>query len=219
MTKESEEEFFIFDDSAGDIEVEPTIISAGEELNLEKLDPTMSEIMIGAGWDLKPFDAQPIDLDVSCFLLDKDGKTRENSDFVFYNAMQGADGAIIHNGDSRTGAGDGDDETISVDLRGISFEVLRVVFVLTIYDATAREHNLDGVRGGFLRIVDMRNSHEIARYVLDDELKDKKEEGMIVAQLERSGQGWKFKALGESIEGGLSEIAKRYDIIVAEDNG
>ncbi|HBH26196.1 MAG TPA: chemical-damaging agent resistance protein C [Rhodospirillaceae bacterium] len=192
-------------------------LSTGQEVDLTALDPTLAEVMIGAGWDLRPFDAQPLDVDISCFLLDAHGQTKANADFIFYNNMEGPAAAVIHNGDSRTGAGEGDDETISIDLRGLSLEVARVVFTLTIHDGAEREQSLAGIRGGFLRVTDRSNGHEIARYVLDEALEGRAETGMLVAELERLGPNWVFRALGEPVEGGLAAIATRYGVVVAEE--
>lgn len=213
----TDDDFFSYAPEEEDAGPPPNFVEKGQSLDLTALDATLHEIMIGAGWDLKPFDAEPLDADVSCFLLNAQGKTRENADFVFYNAMEGCGGAVIHNGDSRTGAGEGDDETISLDLHAVPFDVARIVFVLTIHDGAEREQDLSGVKGGFLRLVDRRNSHEIARYVLDNALVGVTETGMLVAELERNGHNWTFRALGEPEAGGLAVLARRYGIVVAED--
>lgn len=212
------DDFFNFAPQEGESVPNGIILSCGQELDLTHLDPSLTELMIGAGWDLRPFDVQPLDVDISCFLLDATGQTRTNADFVFYNAMEGPDNAIVHHGDSRTGAGEGDDETISLNLFTLPFNVARVVFALTLHDGIEREQSLSGIRGGFLRLVDKRNSHEIARYILDADLEGKTETGILIAELERIGSHWTFRALGQPVVGGLSEIATRYGIIVAEEH-
>ncbi len=109
----------IFDPSLDNVEVEVphNRIKRNEEVNLTAWDPSMKNLLIGVGWELLAFDGNPIDLDVSCFLLNKNEKTRVDSDFVFYNNTEGCNRAVIHNGDNRTGAGDGDDETIYIKLK------------------------------------------------------------------------------------------------------
>src|SRR5688572_20107476 len=87
-------------------------VKKGEEINISRLDPGIRDITIGVGWDLKRFEGDPIDVDASVFLLDKNDRTRQDEDFVFYNNFIGREGAVKHMGDSRTGAGDGDDEKI-----------------------------------------------------------------------------------------------------------
>ena len=91
-----------------DIELEDNVVQLGGEVNIIERDPALKKIIIGAGWDVNIFNSDVLDLDVSLFLLDKDGKTRVDEDFVFYNQREINHGAIRHHGDSRTGAGDGD---------------------------------------------------------------------------------------------------------------
>ncbi len=208
----------IFDPEVVDVNVQisDNFIFKGGEINLSKVDPTMTKIMVGIGWKLNAFDADSIDLDMSCFLLNKHGKTRENEDFIFYNNLQSSEGAIVHNGDCLTGAGDGDNETISLDLNNIPYEVSEIVFVLSIYRGAEKEQGMHSVRDGYLRVVNASNSHEIARYNLNEDVEGSEETAMIVASISRQGPKWHFKAIGEFVEGGLAKIATDYDIIVQE---
>ncbi|MCI5059663.1 MAG: TerD family protein [Alphaproteobacteria bacterium] len=189
-------------------------VKSGDEINLTQKDPTMREIMVGIGWDLKAFESNPLDLDVSVFLLGKDERTRVDSDFIFYNNPTGCDGAVKHMGDSRTGAGDGDDEMVMIDLTALPFDVLKVVFVLSIYDMEYEDHNFSMVKNVYFRIVNQNTSHELFRYELDEELTG--DEGLLICELERIGAEWHFKAIGDTIPGGLGKIAEDYGIWVAE---
>ena len=207
----------IFDssfDSDIDIDLSDNKIEKGEEVNLTAKDPTMTSILVGVGWDLNAFDVDTLDLDVSCILLNKDDKTRVDSDFVFYNNMEACDGAVTHNGDSRTGAGDGDDETISIDLNGIPFDIGKVIFVLSIYKGEEKEQTMASLRNSYIRVVNASNAQEVLRYELSDDVKGNKETAMLVASLNREGPKWHFVAVGDGIEGGLAQIATDYDIIV-----
>lgn len=206
----------IFDSSLDNINVDisDNHILKGEEINVTKLDPTLTNMLIGVGWDLNAFGTDNLDLDVSCFLLNKDGKTCQNEDFVFYNNLEGTNSAVMHNGDNLTGAGDGDDESLSIDLNALSFEITRVVFVLSIYNGEEKEQGLRHVKNAYIRVLNASNSHELVRYILDDDVKDKDETAMLVASLNREGPKWHFKALGEPVPGGLAKIAEDYDIVV-----
>lgn len=189
-------------------------IKKGEEVNLTLKDPTMNEIMIGVGWDLKKFDSKPLDLDASIFLLDINNKTRVDEDFIFYNNMLGSDGAVKHMGDSRTGAGDGDDEMMMINLNALPFDISKISFVLSVYDMDNEGHDFSMVKNVYFRIVNRDREHEIFRYELDDELTGN--EGLIIGEIERVGAEWIFNAIGETIEGGLGKIADDYGIIVLE---
>lgn len=189
-------------------------VKRGDEVNLTLKDPTMKEIKIGVGWDLRAFESHPLDLDASVFLLDQNDKTRVDEDFIFYNNLNGAEGAVKHLGDSRTGAGDGDDEIIMVDLTGLSYDVVKISFVLSIYDMDFEEHDFSMVKNVFFRIVNENTGHEIFRYELDAELDAN--EGLIIGELERIGTDWVFRAVGETVQGGLAKISDNYGMVIAE---
>jgi len=173
----------------------------------------MKEIQIGVGWDLKAFESHPLDLDASLLLLDKNDEAREDSDFVFYNNLNAADGAVKHLGDSRTGAGEGDDEVIMVNLDALPFDVVRIKFVLSIYNMDYMEHDFSMVKNVYFRIVNSRLETEIFRYELDEELTE--HEGLIIGELDRIGAEWIFRAVGETVKGGLGKIAQEHAIMVA----
>lgn len=191
-------------------------LKRNERANLTRLDPTLRKVMIGIGWDVVGFDADAPDLDVSIFLVDKNEKTRVDEDFVFYNNLKTPDGAVEHMGDNRTGAGEGDDENIRIDLEQIPFDVFRVFFVISIYEADLKKQSFASVRNTFLRIMNEETGIELMRFNLDQEFLDEpKATAVNVGFLERSGPNWFFEGLGAMTEGGLKEIATQYGIIVA----
>ena len=199
-----------------DVDVEDNFISLGDEVNINEKDPTLKRIVIAAGWDANAFNADVVDLDISLFLLDKDGKTRVDEDFVFYNQREILNGGIRHHGDSRTGAGDGDDETISVYLEAVPFDVMQLMIVLSVYKGYEKEQNVSMVRNAYIRIVNEENNYEIVRYKMDPDLEDKTESAVLAATINREGPKWHFKPLAEFYPDGLPEVATKYGIIVKE---
>lgn len=206
----------IFDDIPDkvDIEISDNRVHKGDDVNLTVKDPTMTNVVVGVGWEQNAFEGDALDVDVSCFLLNKDEKTRNDSDFIFYNNESDEDDAVVHNGDSRTGAGDGDDESISVDLNKIPYEVIKVMFVFSIYKGEEKEQFLSKMRGGYLRVINAANSQEMLRYELDDDVNGLQVTGLLAGALVRKGPKWHFEAVGDPVEGGLGKIATDYDIIV-----
>ncbi len=206
----------IFDPTLDDVDVEisDNKVFKGEDINLNKLDPTLSRLLVGVGWRLNAFDADSLDLDVSCFMLNKDDKTRVNEDFVFYNNLTGTDDAIIHNGDNLIGAGDGDDETISIDLNKIHFDIIRVMFVLSIYKGEEKEQSMKNVRDPYIRVMNADNGQELLRYEVSEDVEECTDTAVFVASLERMGPKWHFKPLGDGVDGGIEKVAQGYDIIV-----
>ena len=208
------------DDDQHDDEIPPMMetpmvrVKKGEEINITRLDPTIREITMAVGWDLKAFEGDPIDVDASIFLLDKNDRTRQDEDFVFYNNLVGRDGAVKHLGDSRTGAGDGDDEKIIVDLMALPFEVARIVVVLSIYDLDMNSNNFTMVKNVYFRIVNNETGHETFRFTLDDNLGNAT--GLYIGYLDRMGSDWIYKAVGEPIQGGLAKVAGDYGLAIMQ---
>ena len=192
------------------------LVQKGESVDLLRKDPTLKRLRIGAGWEQRLLEGDRIDIDLSAFLLNIKDETRIDEDFVFYNSESGAEGGIKHSGDSRTGAGEGDDEAITIDLNGIPFDIIKIVFVLSIYDEENKDHNFSQVRDLFLRVINEDDQNEICRYVFEGDNEPKDGNAIYVAMLVREGPKWFFEVQAEVINGGLAEIATKYGIIVRE---
>ena len=204
-------------DTAQGKDVESFKLKRGEQVNLTRLDPTLNTITIGVGWDVIGFDSEAPDLDASIFLLDKNGKTRQDEDFIFYNNLKSVNNEVEHRGDNRTGAGDGDDEIMIIDLNKLPFDVASLSFVISIYDAAVREHTFKNVRNCFLRVSNLETGIELMRFNLDKEFAENpKATAVLVGTLMREGSNWFFDGLGTLEDGGLPKIATGYGIIVAQ---
>lgn len=192
-------------------------VSLGEEINLTRMDPGLKRVLIGMGWDAKVFsdDSTP-DLDVSLFLLNKDNMTRENEDFVFYNNMEACEGGVQHHGDNRTGAGDGDDENITIKLSDLPFDIVAMDIVLTIYQGLEKEQSFKDVENIFFRLVNADTKIELLRLELDTVVGAEKAIGVKIGRFNRIGPNWFFEASATPVPKGLSECAREYGIVVAE---
>ena len=187
-------------------------------LNLSEIqDSALNKIVFAAGWDIKHYDGTDVDLDLSALMYGRDGRTREDRDFVFYNNLASSGEEVVHSGDNRTGAGEGDDETIVVDLTKIPFEVMGITFVVTIHEGDLRRQNFSIVDNAFLRIVNYDTDYELARIDIPN-IEDERSEstGLIFGSLERAGQEWIFIKRLDSVNGGLAQIATDFGIIVVE---
>lgn len=207
---------------SSDIEVPQNIVTKDSDVDLKAMDPALNRINVGLGWDFNAFDQLAVDMDACVFLLDHNGQTREDSDFVFYNTPETLDGAVKHHGDSKTGAGEGDDEIVSIDLSGIPFDIVTLEFVISIYKAAERDHDFSMVKNAYIRIVNAENAYEMARYNLDDIFREniqeynKKEPAVLVARLEREGPKWHFRPVAEFAEGGLKQIATDRGLVIMQ---
>lgn len=187
-------------------------LSKGGNVSLSKADPQMTRVLIGLGWDDRSTDGVDFDLDASAFLLSASGKVRGDNDFIFYNNLKSNCGSVEHTGDNRTGDGDGDDESLKINLASIPADVEKVVFTVTIHDAEARRQNFGQVANAFIRVVNELSNIEIARYDLSEDAST--ETAMIFGELYRHGAEWKFRAVGQGYAGGLAAMATQYGISV-----
>jgi tellurium resistance protein TerD len=187
-------------------------LTKGGNVNLSKEAPGLNKIVVGLGWDARATDGADFDLDASAFLVKADGKVRSDSDFCFFNNKTVADGAVQHAGDNTTGAGEGDDETIKVELAKIPAELDKVVFTVTIHEGQARNQNFGQVSHAYIRIINEDGGAELARYDLSEDASV--ETAMIFGELYRNGADWKFRAVGQGFAGGLGPLATSFGVNV-----
>lgn len=187
-------------------------LSKGGNVNLSKEAPGLNKIAVGLGWDARATDGTDFDLDASAFLVKSDGKVRSDDDFCFYNNKTVADGAVQHMGDNKTGAGEGDDEVVKVELSKIPSDLDKVVFTVTINDAEARRQSFGQVSHAYIRIVNEEGGVEIARYDLSED--SSTETAMIFGEIYRVGTDWKFKAVEQGFAGGLGPLATSFGVNV-----
>lgn len=188
-------------------------LSKGGNVSLSKTDPSLKKVVVGLGWDARSTDGQDFDLDASAFLLQANGKVSQDNDFIFYNNLRSSCGSVVHQGDNRTGAGDGDDEKLTVELAKVPASVDKIVFTVTIHDATVRRQNFGQVSNAFIRLVNEESNNEVTRYDLQED--SSTEVAMIFGELYRHNGDWKFRAVGQGFGGGLSALCANFGINAA----
>lgn len=185
-------------------------LSKGGNVSLSKEAPGLKVLKVGLGWDTRSTDGVDFDLDASAFLLQDSGKVKKDADFIFYGNLKAQDGSIEHLGDNRTGEGDGDDESLIVNLEKIPADVTKIAVVATIHEADQRKQNFGQVSNAYIRCVNNDNDTEIAKYDLSEDASI--ETAMIFGEIYRHDGGWKFKAVGQGFEGGLGPLATNYGV-------
>ena len=176
-------------------------------LDLTKKNPGLKRVILGAGWDVATM-GQDFDLDIAAFLLNNNNKVaRIPDDVIFFNNMEGQ--GIRLEGDNRTGAGEGDDERIQIDLSMIINDIAKIIFVVTIHNAQLKRQTFGMVENSYVRLLDAENDEkEVCRFKL-------KENGstvtsVIFAELYRDGNEWRFKAIGDGKIADLNGILSLY---------
>lgn len=185
-------------------------LNKGGNLSLSKTVPTLKNILLGLGWEVRSSDGAAFDLDASAFLLGESGKVRSDDDFIFYNQLKSGCGSIEHTGDNRTGEGDGDDEALKISLTKVPDSIKRVVICVTIHDAEKRKQSFGQVGGAFMRVVNLDDNNEIVRFDLSEDYST--ETAMIFGEIYRNNDEWKFKAVGQGYAGGLDALCKQFGI-------
>ena len=191
-------------------------LQKGQKVSLTKENAGLSAVLVGLGWDevgqakkgLFAPKPQPIDCDASAILL-KNGKFCDKSDLVYFGKLKHKSGSVQHLGDNLTGAGDGDDEQIIIDLSKVPAEYDRIVMVVNIYDAVKRSQHFGMIQNAFIRIVDGKTNAEMCRYNLTEDYTGYT--AMIFGEIYRHNGEWKFNAMGQPTnDSALTELAGRF---------
>jgi tellurium resistance protein TerD len=182
-------------------------LSKGQSLSLAKAAPTLTKVRVGLGWDVRATVGAAFDLDASAILLGAGRRVRGNQDFIFYNQKVHESGSVVHQGDNRTGQGDGDDEQIVVDLTKVPADIENIVFPVSIHEPG---QNFGQVTNSYVRIVDESNDRELARYDLREDAST--ESAIVFAELHRENGEWAFRTLGQGNSGGLLGVATGFGV-------
>lgn len=187
-------------------------LSKGQNVVLNQDGTPLADVTVGLGWDARPTAGADFDLDASAVVCGTDQRVLSDAHFVFYNNLTNPDGAVRHTGDNLTGAGDGDDEQILIDLDRLGEETGQVVFTVSIHDAERRGQSFGQVEDAYIRVVDNLTGREMCRYELSYDAAG--ETAMVFGALYRRGGEWKFRAIGQGYASGLAGIATDYGVNV-----
>lgn len=191
----------------------PVNLKKGQKVSLTKDNPGLTKVVVGLGWDINAFDTGgDFDLDAAAFLVTNTGKTSCSEDFVYYGNLSHPSGAVVHQGDNRTGVGEGDDEQIKVDLSKVPANIEKIVFTATIYEAEERRQNFGQVSNAFIRIYNEVTGEELVRYDLGEDFSI--ETAAVFGELYKNGAEWKFNAIGSGYQGGLAALCESYGVDV-----
>ncbi|MGF7233428.1 MAG: TerD family protein [Frankia sp.] len=170
----------------------------------------LTALTVGLGWDARTTTGTDFDLDASAIAVKADGQVLSDKHFVFFNNLASPEGAVTLSGDNTTGAGEGDDETIVVNLGAVPAEIDKIVVPVSIYAAGERTQNFGQVRNAYIRVVDQAGN-ELVRYDLSEDYST--ETVVIFGEVYRNGAEWKFRAVGQG-HNDLAGLARDYGVAV-----
>jgi len=195
-------------------------LKKGQRISLTKEAPNLQQLMCGLGWDVSPkagggifgglSGSKQFDLDSSVICLNADKKLTDVKNIIYFGNLRHSSSAIAHQGDNLTGAGEGDDEVINIDLPLIPPDIVNLVFAINIYKCSDRKQDFSMVNNAFVRLVDRASNKELARYDLSGS-EYQGMTGMILAEVYHHKDEWKMAAVGNGFKvATLADIAKLY---------
>lgn len=200
-------------------------LQKGQRIDLTKGNAGLNKILVGLGWD--PVEQKKsgggllgglfgggggatanVDCDASVILL-KNDRLSAKEDVVYFGNLKGANGAVSHSGDNLTGAGDGDDEQVMIELKSIPSDYNRLIFVVNIYDAVKRKQHFGMIQNAFIRVVNSATNEELLRYNLSDDYSG--QTSLLTGEIYRHNDDWKFGAIGTGTQdSSIGEVVKKY---------
>ncbi|UTZ21478.1 TerD family protein [Vibrio campbellii] len=183
-------------------------LEKGNTINLNKAEPALSKLKLGLGWDLIS-NEPPMDIDCCVFICKYDAQEQpklvSDNHFVFYNNLKCPQNAVVHHGDNRTGAGEGDDEVITMNLTAIDPNAQELSIFVTIHN---EDRGFSHVQSSYIRLYNEVTGNIIAEYKLGHEFAN--ESAVQVGSLVRNGNDWEFHAVGAGYTLGLGDIVAGY---------
>ena len=188
-------------------------LSKGQKVSLTKDNPGLKHLIVGLGWDVNKYDGgADFDLDASAFLTDASGKCPSDKEFIFYGNQEHPSKSVKSTGDNRTGEGEGDDEQILVDLSLIPANIEKISFTATIYEAESRNQYFGQVSNAYIHVVNADTNEELLRYDLGEDYSI--ETAVVVGEIYKNNNEWKFNAVGAGFQGGLGALCANFGISV-----
>ena len=200
----------------------PVNLQKGQKVELKKSNGgALRRVVVGLGWDeaiaqktslfgslFGGQKTQAIDCDASAFAC-VNGKVISNKDIVYFGNLTHQSGAIQHMGDNLTGAGNGDDEQIIVNLEKLPSAYDKIVFVVNIYQARERNQHFGMIQNAFIRVCDGDTNQELCKYNLSENYQNMT--AMIFGEIYRYNQQWKFNAIGQATaDNDIKALARRF---------
>jgi tellurium resistance protein TerD len=189
------------------------LVKRGQSVELQKDNPNLKAINLCLGWDLQRYSGRdPFDLDVSVFALTASGRCRDDRDIVFYGQLRHESGAIIHSGDNRDGAGDGDDEVIRINLDQVPADIVKIVGVVSIYKWKERNQNFGQVDNSYVRVDDADTGAKLYQYDLNEKFST--QTGVKLFEVYRYEGQWKIRFVGDGYNEGLGGFVREYGLTI-----
>lgn len=184
-------------------------LAKGNKIELSK---SVTKFRVGLGWDIT--NGKEFDLDVMALLLDDKDKAVSGESMVFYGKLKDEAESVLHSGDNRTGAGDGDDEVITVHTDKVPANIHQIVFLLNIHDGVAQNLNFGQVKNARANLYEGDAAEPAYKFDLEEDASN--ETQVVFCKIYRHNGGWKFAAIDEKKKALLRDTLKSYGFDVKD---
>lgn len=183
-------------------------LSKGERIAITKDKPGLVKLRAELSWDVNKSSGPAFDLDASAAILNANGKLLSKDHFVYFNNKKDPSGSVSSSGDNLTGAGDGADEIISIDLSKLPPDAAQIDFIVNIHDAVARRQNFGQVPKAKIEIKSDADNAVLAHYDLEENFSS--ETSIHPGSLYKKDGEWSFKAVGAGYTRNLNDFFTAY---------
>lgn len=178
------------------------ILQKGENISLNKIIPTINEIIVSVKWLKKSEDQTEFDIDSSAFMLTEQNKTRSDADFIFYNQPKSIDNAIVFK-----------NNMFKITLNNIPQDINKIHFVLTLHDAKSKQQHFGMLENITIELFDFVDKQKLISYCDSDA---NTETAIILGTVYRYNREWKFRAIGQGYVNGLDFLARNFGVNIDE---
>lgn len=186
-----------------------TVLVKGQKVDLTKTNPALRQLKIGLGWDISG-NKEAFDLDVTALLLDASGQLGNTQNLVFYNNPSDGQSSVQLTKDNRTGEGAGDDEQLLIDLKNIPTQITKMVIAISIHEGIVKNQSFKQVVNAYAQIDNAQTGEQLFSYDLGKEFPNVTT--IIVGEFYLHNGNWKFSAVGQGLNGDLSDLCKQYSL-------
>lgn len=189
----------------------PVSLEKNKKIFYPQIKKGFEFVSIILNWDRRYSFGKEFDLDISCFLLNKDNTISDEKDFIFYNNPSSSCGSVLYFCDSLTGGDNNDgDEIVNIDFPKLGAEIKKVAIAVTIYGSDKNGCSFGMIQDAYVKIINRSNNKQLAFLALNEIFMY--ESAVIICEFYRGDEGWKLKTLDGEHADDLSTIAKRYGV-------
>jgi tellurium resistance protein TerD len=182
-------------------------MARGANVALTREIPDLRVAVLGVAWEPGVEQGLADNLTLAAILCDASGTATSTEDFVFFNQTVSSDLSVAAIEDTLGG----DAEQIEIELPAVPSAVARIVAVLYVNEGSPKRRTLGQLRRCTVRILDgATNAPVVASENLADTFTS--ETAVVLGEVYRHGEHWKFKVVGQGYSSGLTGVAQQYGL-------